>query len=203
MTWEPIDADEAMRARITDELTAIHSHMGDEAPALDAEVSVQVNKAGDIHFITDTDVYMLTGAVAMRYRVERDGTEDVSYWRNGVKIGHIVNAPDPVNDVTVLGRDVTWEPVDADEAMRARMKDELTAIWSHMGDEAPPVETVVSVQVNNAGDIQFITDTDIYMLTGVVAMSYRVERDGTEDVSYWSNGVKIGHIVNPPDPVND
>jgi hypothetical protein len=97
MGWKLGD-DEAMRERIRAEYQIIHRHLGDEAPDPSGTISPQVNKDGMIQFITDTEVYALADDVAVRWRPSPDGNEDVTYWRDGSKVRHIVNPPPPVSN---------------------------------------------------------------------------------------------------------
>ena len=93
MSWEPVEADEEMAARIRAEYGQIHAHLGGEAPDISTEVEIMRNIHGDIRFLTPTEAFTLAGDVAVRYRPHPDGTEDVSYWKDGSKIKHIVNPP--------------------------------------------------------------------------------------------------------------
>jgi hypothetical protein len=52
-----------------------------------------VNKDGDIRFLTPTEAFTLAGDVAVRYRFGPDGTEDVTYHRDGEQVRRIVNPP--------------------------------------------------------------------------------------------------------------
>jgi hypothetical protein len=94
---------------------------------------------------------------------------------------------------------VNWQIRDADGPMRARIRHELTAIRAHMGGEAPPIDTEVSIQVNKSGSIQFFMGGAAYALApSGVAVCYRPSADGLEVATYWRNGEKVRHIVNPP-----
>lgn len=92
-----------------------------------------------------------------------------------------------------------WKtPDDPDEAKLARIKTEIEAILKHLGREAPDPSTEITPQLNKDGQILFITPTEVYTLAGDTAIRYRPSRDGTEDATYWRDGVQVRHIVNPP-----
>lgn len=94
MQWTfPDNFDPAKLARIGTEIRTIYRHLGSEAPEPSTDITPQINKDGQILFITPIEVYTLDGDTAIRYRPSRDGNEDATYWRDGVQVRHIINPP--------------------------------------------------------------------------------------------------------------
>jgi hypothetical protein len=76
----------SLTVRIDIELQAILQHLGPEAPDASTEIEPRVNRDALIRFVTPTAVYSLAGDFAVRLQQWPDGSEDVSYWRDGVQI---------------------------------------------------------------------------------------------------------------------
>ncbi len=94
MTWHPAEADDETAARIRDEWDEIANHLGDAAPEPDAERGVAINAQGRISYTFATAMFALAcSGVAVAYRPLAGGAEEVSHWRDGEKLRHIVNPP--------------------------------------------------------------------------------------------------------------
>ena len=76
----------SLAVRIDIELQAILRHLGPEAPDASTEINPRVNRDALIRFVTPTAVYSLAGDFAVRLQQLPDGSEEVSYWRDGVQI---------------------------------------------------------------------------------------------------------------------
>jgi hypothetical protein len=95
--WLPRDK-QPLTVRIKNELQTILEHLGPDAPDSSVEMVPEVNRNGRIRFVTPTEAYSLagdslSGDFAVRSRPLPDGSEDMSFWRSGVQIRHLIGPP--------------------------------------------------------------------------------------------------------------
>jgi hypothetical protein len=90
--WLPGDK-QPLPVRIKNELQTIIEHLGPDAPDPSKEMVPEITRDGVIRFITPTEVYSLAGDFAVRFRPLPDSTKDVTYWRDGVQIRHLIGPP--------------------------------------------------------------------------------------------------------------
>ncbi len=99
MTWYPAEADPETAARIRAEWEQIRAALGDAAPDPDCERGVSITADDAIHFTTATAMFALANTgVAVAYRPHLGGAEEVSHWRDGAKVAHIVIPPPNENN---------------------------------------------------------------------------------------------------------
>jgi hypothetical protein len=96
-----------------------------------------------------------------------------------------------------MGNESKWRPR-GKEPLSVRIKNELRAILDHLGPDAPDPSREIRPEVNRDGVIRFVTPTESYSLAGDFAVRCRQLPDGTEDLSYWRDGVQIRRLIGPP-----
>jgi hypothetical protein len=96
-----------------------------------------------------------------------------------------------------MGNEMEWRP-GGKESLSVQTKHDLQAILGHLGPDAPDKSTEIVPEVNRDGVIRFVTPTEVYSLAGDFAVRCRPLPDGTEDLSFWRDGVQIRHHIGPP-----
>lgn len=83
-----------------EEFRQVAKHLGEQAPPGDRELDIAPGSDNRFMFILDDEVYRLStdGDFAIRYRPSRDGTEDVTYFRDGEMFRHISNPSQPMSN---------------------------------------------------------------------------------------------------------
>ena len=93
-----------------------------------------------------------------------------------------------------MGNETEWRP-GANKPLSLQIKRELEAIREHLGPHRPDESTKIVARVNRDGVIRFVTPTEVYSLAGDFAVRWKPLPDGTEDVTYWRDGVQFRRLL--------